>query len=65
MAWLPLPDIQRVAANVLIFKEMAEFLWVVPTKGKVLGYSLIMNWRSRDGVVAGEALLFPQEAFGV
>lgn len=65
MAWLPLPDIQRVVCNVVIFRGMAELLWAVSTKGKVLGYSLIINWRSRDGVVAGEALLFPQEAFGV
>ena len=44
---------------------MAELLWAVSTKDKVLGYSLIINWLSRDGAVAGEALLFPQEAFGV
>lgn len=64
MAWLPLPDIQRVACDILIFNEMAELLWAVSTKDKVLGYSLIINWLSRDGAVAGEALLFPQEAFG-
>lgn len=65
MAWLPLPDIQMVVCNAVIFRGMAELLWAVSTKDKVLGYSLIINWLSRDGAVAGEALLFPQEAFGV
>ena len=42
----------------MIFKGMAELLWVDSTKDKVLGYSLIISWRSRGGTTAGENASF-------